>query len=151
MCVGVSVWLGWGGISVAGFSLLHWYQCGDKIEKSQAPDDGYINVRNMLSIEEVKWNLITSDIKLVSYSSTIYFWSLSIVQRLSGQLDVFAPFRLKKREGPVYENMCSFVNTTRWVKSKKLNTLTFKYLQCVVRSRNSCGLLTRCVSISIEF
>jgi len=24
-------------------------QCGDTIEKSQAPDDGYINVRNMLS------------------------------------------------------------------------------------------------------
>ena len=29
-------------------------QCGDTIEKSQAPDDGYINVRNILSIEEVK-------------------------------------------------------------------------------------------------
>jgi len=29
-------------------------QCGDTIEKSQAPDDGYINARNMLSIEEVK-------------------------------------------------------------------------------------------------
>ena len=28
--------------------------CGDTIEKSQAPDDGCINVRNMLSIEEVK-------------------------------------------------------------------------------------------------
>jgi len=28
--------------------------CGDTIEKSQAPDDGYINVRNMLSIEDVK-------------------------------------------------------------------------------------------------
>jgi len=25
------------------------YQCGDSIEKSQAPDDGYINVRNILS------------------------------------------------------------------------------------------------------
>jgi len=70
--VGVSVWLGWGGIRVAGFSLLYGYQpypatsklqhietrtpdqCGDTIEKSQAPDDGCINVRNMLSIEEVK-------------------------------------------------------------------------------------------------
>jgi len=68
MCVGVSVWLGWGGISVTGFSLQHGYhsnpttpkllhtsnqeindQCGDTIEKSQAPDDEYINVRNMLS------------------------------------------------------------------------------------------------------
>ena len=29
-------------------------QCGDTIEKSQAPDDGCINVRNMLTIEEVK-------------------------------------------------------------------------------------------------
>jgi len=29
-------------------------QCGDTIETSQAPDDGCINVRNMLSIEEVK-------------------------------------------------------------------------------------------------
>ena len=29
-------------------------QCGDTIEKSQAPDDGCINVRNMLNIEEVK-------------------------------------------------------------------------------------------------
>ena len=30
------------------------HQCGDTIEKSQAPVDGCINVRNMLSIEEVK-------------------------------------------------------------------------------------------------
>jgi len=29
-------------------------QCGDTIEKSQAPDDGCINVLNMFSIEEVK-------------------------------------------------------------------------------------------------
>jgi len=29
-------------------------QCGDSIEKSQAPDDGRINVRNILSREEVK-------------------------------------------------------------------------------------------------
>jgi len=29
-------------------------QCGDTIEKLQAPDDGCINVQNMLSIEEVK-------------------------------------------------------------------------------------------------
>jgi len=67
------VWLGWGGICVAGFSLLHGYhpqpshteppthietrthnQCDDTTEKSQAHDDGRINVQNMLSIEEVK-------------------------------------------------------------------------------------------------
>ena len=29
-------------------------QCGDTTEKSQAPDDGCINIRNMLSIEEIK-------------------------------------------------------------------------------------------------
>ena len=29
-------------------------QCGDTIEKSQASDDGSINVRNMLSVEEMK-------------------------------------------------------------------------------------------------
>jgi len=29
-------------------------QCGDTIEKSQAPDDGRIIIRNMMSIEEVK-------------------------------------------------------------------------------------------------
>jgi len=64
---------GWGGIHVAGFSLQHGYhsnpttpklqhtsnqeqydQCGDTIEKSQAPDDGCTNVQNTLSTEEVK-------------------------------------------------------------------------------------------------
>jgi len=37
------------------FSIVspHWL-CVDTIEKSQSPDDGCINVRNMLSIEEVK-------------------------------------------------------------------------------------------------
>jgi len=41
--VGVSVWLGW---------------CGIRLQQTeaqlQAPDNGCINVRNMLSIEEVK-------------------------------------------------------------------------------------------------
>ena len=49
------MWLGWGGIRY--YTLLHdatHDQCGDTTEKSQAPDDGCINVRNMLSIEEVK-------------------------------------------------------------------------------------------------
>ena len=69
------MWLGWGGIRVAGFRLqlatrippqpshtetpTHietrtYNQCGDTIEKSQAPDGGCINVRIMLSIVEVK-------------------------------------------------------------------------------------------------
>jgi len=60
MCVGVSVWFGWSGIRVAGSNpttpkLQHtsnqeqYDQCGNSTELSQAPDDGYINVRNMLS------------------------------------------------------------------------------------------------------
>jgi len=64
MCVGVSVWLV-GVVSTrippqpATPKLQHTSkqehnQCGDRTEKSQAPDDGCINVRNMLSIEEVK-------------------------------------------------------------------------------------------------
>ena len=85
MCVGVSAWLV-GVVSKPAIrtpsqpshtktrthieTRTH-NQCGDTIEKSQAPDDGCINVRNMLSTEEVKWNLIICDIKLVSYSSTI--------------------------------------------------------------------------------
>jgi len=76
LCAGVSVWLSWAGIRVAGWSTLQpatqippqpshtetpthierrtYNQCGDAIEKSQAPDDGCSNVRNMLSIEDVK-------------------------------------------------------------------------------------------------
>jgi len=61
------------GIRVAGFSLQHGYhsnpttpkledtsnqeqydRCGNSTAQSQAPDDGYINVRNMLSAQEVK-------------------------------------------------------------------------------------------------
>jgi len=54
MCVGVSVWLGWGGIRVAGWSCASACYTDTTTEKSQAPDDGCINVRNMLSTEEVK-------------------------------------------------------------------------------------------------
>ena len=49
---------GWGGIRVAGFSLPKLQHTSKQehatTEKSQAPDDVCINVRNMLSIEEVK-------------------------------------------------------------------------------------------------
>jgi len=72
MCVGVSVWLV-GVVSVGQASACHTdttptsrtetpthietrthNQYGDTTEKSQAPDDGCINVRNMMSTEEVK-------------------------------------------------------------------------------------------------
>jgi len=71
-CVGVSVWLV-GVVSVWQDEACHtdttptshtetpthvetrtYNQRGDTIEKSQAPDVGCINVRNMLSLEEVK-------------------------------------------------------------------------------------------------
>jgi len=52
MCVGVSVWL-IGVVSVWQAEAVH-NQRGDTIEKSQTPDYGCINVRNMSSIEEVK-------------------------------------------------------------------------------------------------
>jgi len=71
MCVGVSVWLV-GVVSVwkaeaqlqpaptsnnetpTHIETRTHNQCDDTIEKSQAPDDGCVNVRNMSSIEEVK-------------------------------------------------------------------------------------------------
>jgi len=68
MCVGVSVWLGWSGIRVAGWRPQHGYHSNpttpnlqhtsnqekydqfiNSTAQLQAPDDGYINVRNMLS------------------------------------------------------------------------------------------------------
>jgi len=71
-CVGVSVWLV-GVVSVwqteacntdttptshsetpTHVEIRIRNQCGDTTEKSQAPDDGCINIRNMLNIEEVK-------------------------------------------------------------------------------------------------
>ena len=52
---------GWGGNRVACHTETPTHietrthdQCGDTIEKSQAPDDGCINARNTLSTEEVK-------------------------------------------------------------------------------------------------
>ena len=69
MCVGVLVWLVWSGIRAAcntdttptshtetptHIETRTHDQCGDTIEKSKAPDGGCINVRNMLSTEEVK-------------------------------------------------------------------------------------------------
>jgi len=35
MCSGVSVWLGWGGIRAAGFSLLHGYHSNPATQKQE--------------------------------------------------------------------------------------------------------------------
>ena len=54
LCAGNLVRLGLSGVRVAGFSLLHTTnreqndRCGNSTAQSQAPDDGYIDVR-MLS------------------------------------------------------------------------------------------------------
>ena len=64
MCVGVTVWQASASYTdttptshaetPTHIETRTHNQCGDTIEKSQAPDDGRINVRNMLSTEEVK-------------------------------------------------------------------------------------------------
>jgi len=55
LCVGDLVRLSLSGVRVAGFSFTLTTnreqndRCGNSTPQSQAPDDGYINVRNMLS------------------------------------------------------------------------------------------------------
>jgi hypothetical protein len=51
LCVGDLVRLVLGGVRFAVFSLQNEQddRCGNSSTQSQAPDDGYINVRNMLS------------------------------------------------------------------------------------------------------
>jgi len=89
MCVGVSVWLGWSGIHVAGcFSLPHGYRSNPTTPKLQhtSNQEQYTNVvmqqnsRKLLMMDILmsetcwahkKWSKIASDIKLYFYSSTI--------------------------------------------------------------------------------
>jgi len=66
--ISIIIWCGCSSVRVAGFSLQHGHyskpaapilqhttnqeqndQCGNSTAQSQAPDDGYINVRNMLN------------------------------------------------------------------------------------------------------
>ena len=60
MCVGVTLWFGWGG--VVSVCRLHnvttthivpeqYNPSNNSTNKSQAPEDGRINIRNMLSIK----------------------------------------------------------------------------------------------------
>ena len=92
MCVWchVVVWLGWCGIRMQAEALLHtdttppqpnhnvtpthivpeqYNPWNNSSNKSQVPEDGCINTRNMLSIKY--WNNKASDIKLVPLYSTI--------------------------------------------------------------------------------
>ena len=62
LCVGASVRMGLSSVRVAGCSLQHGHHSnqqttnreqndrwGNSTAQSQAPDDGYINIRNMLN------------------------------------------------------------------------------------------------------
>jgi len=73
MCVGVTLWFGWGGV-VSGCRLKHYsasacIRIPHSTNKSQASEDGCINIRNMLSVK--KRNNKASDTKLVSLYSII--------------------------------------------------------------------------------
>jgi len=75
MCVGVSVWLGWSGIRVAGFS--------SNTHRTKNNTTNVViqqNSRRLLMMDTLmsetcwahkKWNKIASDIKLVFHSSTV--------------------------------------------------------------------------------
>ena len=85
MCVGVTLCFGCGGV-VSVCRLRHnvtpthiepeqYNLWNNSTNKSQAPEDGCINIRNMLNIKYR--NNKASDIKQVSLYSAIYFLSLS--------------------------------------------------------------------------
>ena len=76
----VVVWLWWCGIRLQAEALVpqpapthiepeQYNPWVNSTNKSQAPEDGCINIRNMLSIKQ--WNNKASDIKLVSLYSAI--------------------------------------------------------------------------------
>jgi len=77
MCVGVTLWFGWSGV-VSGY---HEYNpWNNSTNKSQAPEDRCINIRNMLRIKY--WNKKASDFKLVSLYSTVLVCLCSCVPAL---------------------------------------------------------------------
>jgi len=92
MCVGVSVWLGWSCIRVAGFHFLcaqHVSDINISIIRSNNTTNVVIqqNNRNLLMMDILmsetcwahkKWNKISSDIKLVFYYSTITMMQVPI-------------------------------------------------------------------------
>jgi len=102
MCVGVTLWFGRGGV-VSGCRLKQCFHTttpqpnhnvtpthiepeqqnplNNLTNKSQAPEDGCIIIRNMLSSKQ--WNNKASDIKLVSLYSTIKMMHGPINGRLS--------------------------------------------------------------------
>jgi len=52
MCVGVTLWFGWGGVvSVCRLKPEQYNPLNNSTNKSQAPEDGCTNIRNVLSIK----------------------------------------------------------------------------------------------------
>jgi len=58
MCVGVTLWFGWGGVVQPNHNVTpthiepeQYNPRNNSTNKSQAPEDGCINIRNMLSIK----------------------------------------------------------------------------------------------------
>ena len=71
MYIGVTLWYGCGSVTSTPTHIGP-DQCNpwnNSAHKSQAPEDGYINIRNMLSIKQR--NNKASDTKLISLYSTI--------------------------------------------------------------------------------
>jgi len=83
MCVGVSVWLGWSGIRVAGWST----NSNTHRTKNNTTNSHKLLMTDILMPETCwahkKWNKIASDIKLVFYSSTITMMHGPINMRLN--------------------------------------------------------------------
>jgi len=78
LCVGDSVWLGWSGIRIAGWSTAS--ACNTDTNVVIQQHSHKLLMMDILMSETCwahkKWNKITSDIKLVFYSSTITSLSL---------------------------------------------------------------------------
>jgi len=86
------------------------YPWNNSINKSQAPEDGCTNIRNMLSIKQ--WNNEVSDIKLVYlYSSILCFcWPCILVQLwVNDQLDAQLRYikRLLFQSSTCFEQHCA--------------------------------------------
>jgi len=73
MCVGVSVWLGWSGIRVAGLRLPELPARNFTMWKPKPSNKTFSLwlIIELHSSNNKKWNKIGSDIKLVFYSSNI--------------------------------------------------------------------------------
>jgi len=93
MCVGVTVWFGWGGVvSICRLKPEQYNPWNNSSNKSEAPEDGCINIRNMLSGKY--WNNKASDIKLVSF--------YSIIKMMHGPINITVNVAMQERPKVYY-------------------------------------------------